>query len=59
MELRTIIILVLLGYIAFIHFKSFTCAENCYPSWSMFNIVLVFIFGIVIGYLLAPRKKKN
>ena len=57
MDLGTIIILILLCYILFIHLKSFTCSENCYPNWSIFKIFLVFILGIILGYLLAPKKK--
>ena len=59
MELRTIIILILLGYIALSYFTANTCSNECYPSYGTLKILGIFILGIVIGYLLAPKKKKQ
>ncbi len=59
MELRTIIILILLSYIAFSYFKANTCSDDCYPSFGTLKILFIFILGIVIGYLLAPKKKNK
>ncbi len=57
MNLSTIIILILLGYIAFTYFRASTCSEECYPNFGTIKILGIFILGIVIGYLLAPKKK--
>ena len=59
MELRTIIILILLGYIALSYFRANTCSDECYPSYGTLKMLGVFIIGAIIGYVLAPKKKKN